>query len=1322
VSDRDLAWFARSPRFYLIPLTVTVAALSWAARPGPGAEPPPPVPAPQSQPAAFADDFATGDFAKWDYAQGKAVETAAKDHRAAAPANQAIRFGRRQAGAPFVLEARCRAPDKSSRLSLRFLSAGEGKTWCGWLLTLQRRYDKDQLAGIQCTLQQAVKAGEGPRQLASILLACTPADEKLLAHWRKYADEDHARRWEKLAALRARRIEAAVPLRIEAAAGEVTVRAGGHLVAHVARIGNGDRHPNLPAGRQVAEKRADSEPVHVSDPSGLEFELTNQAELLDVRLAPPPAAEAGPYEPLDLSGLYNRDGVATPAKPTEGDLGDGTALHAEGLPPAGRTAEVRGLPFRMPSYADGELNVVDVGDSRWLEAADDGYRARSYMQMRAGDGNPACVRLELPRRWYRAAYLLCASSTEPDTARAVTVRHGRFGYPIRLVDAQAAVPAWNEPASGPDCQAAFADSPKMLGPKGGAVGKLFVVRVPLDSGDLATLLDREGLYSMDLELTTRVFPAVHYPDPYHFVTVPLGPSSAVKVLAMTLERSPVEMRVACPVGGYAFVEGDKPAYEVELRSRSQAELPLSLRVVQRPYGREAKEQEQILPVRLGAGQTQKVLVDLAPKQPGHCDVTLELRDGRGVIMTKHTSYTVLAADTRQAELDSQFGVWCFWGGHGFGQNSFDPADDRWINYRLRVMNLMHKAGIRFTQISVPNVPANAAAEPKERLQKMVDTFQQTRRDLKIHGSMFRPPGTFHPLWNKARFDEPWPGKTLDESMAAIPAMQRESDCKFAELLAEDRISTRWLQQVPWWWQGKERPAYDERERRNLDALMRVCTIWMEELRKKHPDVKVVLGNDHPMALEAMLNEGFARKGLVDVAGIEISQFMRMPENPTYMTAASFTRVMREALDRNGAKDVPIWTTEAFYPCTHPGNLTEQTQAQYVARTLLTGLASGVEKIIMPFGVYDMSDDYRFSHWGQPGLCRDDDELQPKPSYTAYAVISRLLDRCRYTRHIEVGAPVVYAPVFRHPDGHEVCAIWTLRGTRPARVTVEGDRAVVVDMMGRQTAPAAGRELDVELSAEPVYVVGPAVQKLTLGAPRYEERPEGKTQMVAAMTDAKAWRPGQEPPGRLEAGNFENPRVAGKFEFQWDVKTSDDPATAALKVVMPALGKDAKDRPVARYAVLELAEPLVLAGKPKWIGAYVQGCGNWGRLIYCLTDAEGEEWISIGQPGDFNVNDPFNWSFLNHVGWRFVQHDLPGHFGGPGKYHWPTQSIWGHFKPGPPDEKGKPTDLGNGVVDWPLTFRKLIVEMRETIPYLEGWTEVPDNTIFVRQLQVGGEGP
>ena len=1296
-------------------LVAMVAALGVEVSCGPvgrtgAAEPPPP--------PIFLDDFSSGSLSKWDDSEGKPTFGPASAPGVIAPAGQTVVFGRREPLGQFTLRSQVRLPADGSRVNLRFLQRrGEKRSlWRGYLLSITRK-GQDPFT-LQGGFQVAGQEGKPLRDLGTASLVYQTAGDKLLDHWTKYAGKALAARWQAVSARRFEEAGKGVMLEVAVSGPTVTATLNGRLL-----FSQPTEHP---AG-------------------GFEFELHNGAEVADVRVTP--AGPDSPYMAIDLAGVVNRDGIATSANPGDGDLGDGSILPAEGLPPAGTVARIGGIPFRMPSYADGRLNVVDVGDSRWLESRDDGGRCRTYTGMRPGDGNPACLRLAVPREWYRAAYLLCCSTAPGDkqaqadaadteTLPEVTLRLGCFGYPYRIRDFVGRVPAWWQ-EEGPDCAGSVGVG--RMGGRGGRAGRLFVVRIGLTSGDLATLIDGPRPDTFDLELTKRVHRAVHYPDPNHFVEAPLGPSSAVKVVALVLERSGVEMRVLSRTTGNVFVEPQKPGVDVELRSREDRPLSLHLGLESRHYF--GPKEVRRTDVRLKPGERRVVAIDLPRQERGYYDLTVQVSDDRGPLATKHTSYCLLAADGRQALEDSPFGVWTFWGGHGFPAG----AEGR-EGYYVRLMDMLYKAGIRYTFPLRVAVPANAPAEEKARLQASADRIARELEAHKVLACDFRSPGTFHPLWDKKRYDDPWPGNSLAESMAAVGTLKNATRCRMAELFAEDRISVRWLMQAPWWWQGMPRPSYDERERRNLDGLVRVASPWIDELRKQHPDVKVLLGNDFPLQIEALLNEGFIRKGYVDIAGIEAAQFMRMPENPTFLTVTAFARQMREALDMHGGQQVPIWSTEAFYPCTHPGNLAEQTQARYIARTLLVGLAAGLEKILKPFGIYDMSDDYRFSHWGMPGLCREDDEFQPKPSYVAYAVITQALDRRRYARKVETGSAVVYAPVFRGPDGREVCALWTLRGKRPAEITAAGGPAVVTDIMGRETRPGpAGGPIRVMVTPDPLFVAGPAVQGIRLGEPEYEDagsglpaapaagaarepaapkrsgeppqgRAAGKRQLISSMDSGDQWQAAQETPGFLEANNFENPRVRGELRFEWG--RPDALFGPCLAVTMPALAPAAKDPLIARCQVLELKKKVVLDGRPRWIGAWVRGCGNWGRLIYDLTDAEGERWISIGMPGQFNVNDPYNWSFLNHDGWRFVRHDLPGDFGGSERHHWPTQCIWGHFKPGPPDKDGKPTEVGNGIVDYPLTFKRLIVEMRDSIIYLDSLRHIGDNTILIKDLTVG----
>ncbi|MBM4038085.1 MAG: hypothetical protein FJ290_06180, partial [Planctomycetes bacterium] len=368
-------------------------------------------PAVEQEPAPpFADDFASHDLSKWDYSEGKPAFRLSPGRGVLAPPKQTVMFGRREAMAAFTLRSEAKLPADDSRLHLRFLYAGKGNQWRGYLLSLTRK-GTDPFT-LQCSLQVSREEGKPVSGLGSQSLVFGTADDKRMEHWTKYAGAALAARWKEVARMRFAPRNSFLPVEVSVAGQSLSVSVNGLLVFSL---------PNeLPAG-------------------GVQFELVNAAELASVRIAPP--EPSGLFLPLDLAPIFNRDGITDgflgEGVREGGDLGDGTALSASVLPPANSVARIEGVPFRMPSYADDALNVVDVGDSRWLESRDDGFRCRSYVGMRPGDGNPASLRLAVPRDWYRAAWLLCLATgksegVDTETVPEVTLRLGSFGYPFRL--------------------------------------------------------------------------------------------------------------------------------------------------------------------------------------------------------------------------------------------------------------------------------------------------------------------------------------------------------------------------------------------------------------------------------------------------------------------------------------------------------------------------------------------------------------------------------------------------------------------------------------------------------------------------------------------------------------------------------------------------------------------------------------------------------------------------------------------------------------------------------------------------------------------------
>jgi hypothetical protein len=164
-----------------------------------------------------------------------------------------------------------------------------------------------------------------------------------------------------------------------------------------------------------------------------------------------------------------------------------------------------------------------------------------------------------------------------------------------------------------------------------------------------------------------------------------------------------------------------------------------------------------------------------------------------------------------------------------------------------------------------------------------------------------------------------------------------------------------------------------------------------------------------------------------------------------------------------------------------------------------------------------------------------------------------------------------------------------------------------------------------------------------------------------------------------------------------------------------------------YSVLAHKQGVVLPGEPTEIGLLVHGNGAWGRVIFELEDAAGQRWTSIGARGgeptrwmadwmsaaeleaaknlrisDWNTNDPWQASRINFEGWRWLRFPLPGNYPGE-RYHWPYGSDWKY--------------TGDGIVRYPLRFRKLILELPEKTLYLKEYLPAPRPEIYLKDLAV-----
>jgi hypothetical protein len=346
-------------------------------------------------------------------------------------------------------------------------------------------------------------------------------------------------------------------------------------------------------------------------------------------------------------------------------------------------------------------------------------------------------------------------------------------------------------------------------------------------------------------------------------------------------------------------------------------------------------------------------------------------------------------------------------------------------------------------------------------------------------------------------------------------------------------------------------------------------------------------------------------------------------------------------------------------------------------------------------------------------------------------MTQALDGARFRRALATGTTTVYALEFKHRRRGYVTCLWTTRGSREVTVDVGGRSARLVSHLGRESAVALRRGVGVvPIATAPVFLhTSRPIDTLVPAAPVYAELPADTRSVQVSSFDALTdWREETERSGELENYNFMGPRRKGNFSYR------SVPELAGRSGVVGVLPQPAEGPEFLRmYSVLKLKKPVPVPDKPTEIGIWVHGNGGWGRVVFELTDAAGQRWISLGaemggEPNrwmadwmppeefeklkgqgkaglsDWNSNDAWGRSYINHEGWRYVRFPLPGQFGANSdRYHWPASSQWRYS--------------GDGKVTYPLTVAGLAVTVPEKVLYLDRYEAVPEQEIFLDDLQV-----
>ncbi len=1076
------------------------------------------------------------------------------------------------------------------------------------------------------------------------------------------------------------------------------------------------------------------------------------------RLEPVPAEKEATAVPASLALVDLSSISKAELSGANVDLGKGLAFAGASLfPVSPGMVLVDGIAFRLAGKG------VEVAPS--MAGLRERIHVRSqYFNPRGLTNMGRCV-VPIAGDQYAALHVLAFSRQLPHSVPRMTVRVGTFaGYSGIFADAKVEVPDIRRGGEGK-----YVVSRVPVSLKSGK-GAVFHLRIPLDRTGNLWWTYRKGQRrggGLWLEFCRDVQTYVNLPDPNQFAEIPAGHPSSVVVLAATLEKSPIEMSYSTAEAGNVFYETqqsrtDRPEFVVKLTNRSEVAVhgkltaqcagPGTEEVANRP----GVEQEWTVAARytLTPGETKELRLNVMPphkKRGWYKCVVSATANGRPV-QTRETSFAILAPDTRRAFDDSPFGTWAFWIPHSVFANRTKQIDD--------LASLIHKGGWRWTYGGQPNFQFSRRGSDEACLQ--MAKYLQSK--YSIRHTIQSPPHAYQR--GAGWFDE-----TAFEA-EVVPFLRKIRERNYdpaVKVLHEARSSNKLLRRVSVFLGGE---PYDmpEAEKAQIDKQFANVVKYCRAIKKADPTMKVVLINDYPGVAIEYMKRGVP-KDCFDVFGLECANFMREPERqPDWLCLLGHGAIMRRAMKKYHYEDKKLWTTEALYHSTNPGNLSLHKQGVIYVREAMLAFASGFEKMAAAGTVKDSSDDYRHSNWGCAGFCFREPEINPKPSYVMMAWLTQILDQAKYAGYIASDSRSLHILDFKNQKGEHIYPVWVVRGRQKVELQTKGGRPTVFDVFGNKLpVPVRDGKLEVLATDTPVYVTGARVTAVASRTPLEIKRAIGKR--LLDFGDPRQLRVVSEPSKILES-NWDFPRLKGTFKNDY---VQEDGATALRLELLP----DADNRKLhQRYIELALAKPLELKGRPYAFNLRVKGNGGWGRVMFEMVDAKGRIWTSCGNKyeGACNASDCKGDSYISFDGWHTLWLPIVGQYPGFDQFvAWPRNADWwpentpelvqlkkqfedakaaypGKLKayeealrkyedakkayaeaqklpkkerpkvgrPGRLPRKPRPPSFRNyGVspVDYPVKLTKLIVAMSPNMLYINGEVPVKRPVIYIDQLGV-----
>ena len=869
-------------------------------------------------------------------------------------------------------------------------------------------------------------------------------------------------------------------------------------------------------------------------------------------------------------------------------------------------------------FAGGSGRWLDIGKTARAQNRYGGFRAQNYLSRSGFDGDEESLLFTVPSEQYVRAWILCALDDSLGRDTALTARLTRFvsgswGGRARecLADTTIELPRGEE-RPGPGLTRVGTVALK------GRTTPLWLAEMPLRSGDIQDVIlfergDRQrgaatgpGAYGkrvtfengaqqrgvlnfgpyLDFELTGRLIARAHPFGDSRYLPDP-GKVSGVRVFGVTLEKTPVEMKVRQTQPGNIFHNDEKPEALVVLRPRRDGEYQLrwSIRGVD---GEAAETRHRGLSLRVSEGE-QQIRASLQQPQVGWYGVVFELSQAGRRLLAHQASFALLGPDTRQAGYESPYATWWFRGAH------YGTPDPKIAG------PLLLKAGLRRINPG-GRVPTEAEMAP----------WKTTITSIG---------------WPRALLDGNAPDAKIENHIRET--LERYPHCRNVMIFHES-IRESPYRNAPELF-GLPPVKESEKAPKRREQALRMAKL----VRAKFPQLKIVIGNSLASTeLNAeQLRHGFP-KDYADYIGIETVGRTTLPERISEFGQAG-AWLLREIARKF---DCP-WGVTTSYECNYRQVrlLGATRQAEWYVRDLLLAHAYGFPDISLSL-IYDHGNRYHSSFWGDVALCERYPLLYPRKSYVAVATLTKALDRAKLLREVPTGPNSVYALEFRRPDQEYVYALWAGRGTAELRLAFQADADYeLVDLYGRSHRRAtAGRRAELIAGTAAQYLVtSQPMRSIACGARTYpDDQPAPGFQRVVAMDNAEDWRLvlGKDP--LLEMST--KPRLPFRTAGEFVMRAVSDPERGDCLEVELEPSRDLPTPLMSEYATLRLKEPVHLAGDPRTLGVWVKGNSGWGQVYFEVEDAKGTRRISCGTTvHNADVFDYDGRMSINFDGWCFL---------------------------------------------------------------------------------------